>query len=169
MMEEKPVMSNTKNTQELAAEGLKYLEDTTESAFQILSSINDELCNPALWSTTAAAHSSSGINSDVSDSTHYGETESGTLEEARLRYKSSVASLRAVLLAIPNSLKACETGTTIGSSESQVDQAEIEKLEEQVTNLRKELTEKNKHLKLLIDQLRDLITDISMWQSPCSV
>ncbi|XP_043696368.1 mediator of RNA polymerase II transcription subunit 30-like isoform X3 [Telopea speciosissima] len=169
MMEEKPVISNAKNTQELAEEGLKYLEDTIESAFQILSSINDELCNPALWSTTSATHSSNGNNSDVSDSTHHVETGGGTLEEARLRYKSSVASLREVLSAIPNSLKACETDSTIGTSESQEDQAEIEKLEKQVTNLRKELTDKNKHLKLLIDQLRDLITDISMWQSPCSV
>ena len=32
-----------------------------------------------------------------------------------------------------------------------------------------ELASKNKYLKLLIDQLRDLIADIAMWQSPCSV
>ena len=47
-------------------EGQKHLEDTIESAFQILSSMNDELCNPALWSTTttaAAATSSSSPSS----------------------------------------------------------------------------------------------------------
>jgi hypothetical protein len=32
-----------------------------------------------------------------------------------------------------------------------------------------EIESKNKQVKLLIDQLRDLIADIAMWQSPCSV
>jgi hypothetical protein len=35
--------------------------------------------------------------------------------------------------------------------------------------LLQEIESKNKHVKLLMDQLRDLISDISMWQSPCSV
>nr|DAD30536.1 TPA_asm: hypothetical protein HUJ06_009387 [Nelumbo nucifera] len=99
-------MSNVKSTQELAAGGLKHLEDTIEAAFQILSSMNDELCNPALWSTTVSAHSSNGIVSgDTADSSHHLEMGGGALEDARLRYKSSVASLRAVLSAIPNSQK----------------------------------------------------------------
>ncbi|KAM1014583.1 hypothetical protein ACFX2C_044549 [Malus domestica] len=33
----------------------------------------------------------------------------------------------------------------------------------------KELVNKNTCIKFLIDQLRNLITDISTWQSPCSV
>ncbi|XP_010249045.1 PREDICTED: mediator of RNA polymerase II transcription subunit 30 [Nelumbo nucifera] len=165
-------MSNVKSTQELAAGGLKHLEDTIEAAFQILSSMNDELCNPALWSTTVSAHSSNGIVSgDTADSSHHLEMGGGALEDARLRYKSSVASLRAVLSAIPNSqkAKAYETGSIVASSESQANQAETENLEERATNLRKELANKHKHLKLLIDQLRVVITDISTWQSPCSV
>jgi len=32
-----------------------------------------------------------------------------------------------------------------------------------------EIERKNKQVKLLMDQLRDLITDVAMWQSPCSV
>lgn len=32
-----------------------------------------------------------------------------------------------------------------------------------------EIESKNKQVKLLMDQLRDLITDVAMWQSPCSV
>lgn len=32
-----------------------------------------------------------------------------------------------------------------------------------------ELVVKNLHIKLLIDQLRDLVADVSTWQSPCSV
>ncbi|XP_010250683.1 PREDICTED: mediator of RNA polymerase II transcription subunit 30-like isoform X2 [Nelumbo nucifera] len=165
MMEEKGVISNTKSTQDLAVEGLKHLEDTIEAAFQILSSMNDELCNPALW---PVAHSSSG---DASDSSHHSEMGSGALEEARLRYKSSIASLRSIISAIPNSrkAKAYEAGFTNGSSESHADQAEIEKLEEKATSLRKEVANKHKHLKILIDQLRNIITDVSTWQSPCSV
>lgn len=110
-------------------DGQKLLEETIESAFHILSSMNDELCNPALWSTTSSASSSSlsstsnitsiangpsqasnGIaNGDAASSdTHHGESgggSGGALEEARFRYKSSVNSLRAVLAAIPNSQK----------------------------------------------------------------
>ncbi|XP_042497263.1 mediator of RNA polymerase II transcription subunit 30-like isoform X1 [Macadamia integrifolia] len=168
MMDEKGPMASTKGTQELAVEGLKHLEDTIEAAYQIISSMNEELCNPALWSTTAVAHSSSVINPDASDSSHHLETGGGALEEARLRYKSSVASLREVLSDIPSTRKsnAFESGSTSAGSELQGNKAEIEKLEERVINLRKELICKNKHLKDLIDQLRDLITDISTWQSP---
>uniref|UniRef100_A0A5B7BQJ8 Putative mediator of RNA polymerase II transcription subunit 30-like isoform X2 n=1 Tax=Davidia involucrata TaxID=16924 RepID=A0A5B7BQJ8_DAVIN len=185
-MEDKDTLTNPRTTQELAIEGQKHLEETIEAAFQILSSMNDELCNPALWSTTTttsstsammsnghhASHASSGVNGDASsDSTHHFEMGGGALDEARLRYKSSVASLRSVLAAIPNSqkAKAYDAGSTTGSSVSPADQVEIEKLEERASALRKELANKNKYLKLLIDQLRDLITDISTWQSPCSV
>ncbi|KAA8542105.1 hypothetical protein F0562_023257 [Nyssa sinensis] len=147
--------------------------------------MNDELCNPALWSTTTSStnsttvasnghhssHASNGVNSPSSDSTHHFEMGGGALDEARLRYKSSVASLRSVLAAIPNSqkAKAYDAGSTTSSSVSTADQVEIENLEERASALRKELANKNKQLKLLIDQLRDLITDISIWQSPCSV
>ncbi|KAK6275919.1 hypothetical protein POUND7_005628 [Theobroma cacao] len=188
-----PTSSNTKTTQELAAEGLKHLEETIEAAFQILSSMNDELCNPALWSTipsssnsttasstttanTAAPNGPSSLSNgdSASDGGHHlemggiGGSGNGALDEARLRYKNSVASLRAVLAAIPNSqkAKAFETGSTASSP---ADEAEIDKLEDQASNLRKELANKNEYLKLLIDQLRDLITDISTWQSPCSI
>ncbi|XP_059642799.1 mediator of RNA polymerase II transcription subunit 30 [Cornus florida] len=176
-MEEKVAIANPKTTQELAVEGQRHLEDTIEAAFQILSSMNDELCDPALWSTTTSTvnnghHGSTAVNGDVSsDSTHHFEIGGGALDEARLRYKSSVASLRSVLTAIPNShkAKAYDMGSTTSSSGSPADQAEIKMMEERASALRKELSHKNEYLKLLIDQLRDLITDISTWQSPCSV
>jgi len=57
----------------------------------------------------------------------------------------------------------------IGSTEFEADNAEIERLEVRASALRKEIESKNKHVKLLMDQLRVLISDISMWQSPCSV
>ncbi|KAL3500286.1 hypothetical protein ACH5RR_039379 [Cinchona calisaya] len=191
-----------KTIQELAIDGQKHLEDTIESAFQILSSMNDELCNPNLWSTnsnpnpnssaaTASAsanvslnNASSGamsnghhaaLNGDVSSdsstsSSHQFDIGVGALDDARMRYKSSVASLRSVLTAISNSqkVKDSEMISTSGSG-SPADQAEIQKLEEHASALRKELANRNKYLKLLIDQLRDLVSDISTWQSPCSV
>ncbi|KAI8529225.1 hypothetical protein RHMOL_Rhmol12G0208300 [Rhododendron molle] len=185
-MEPNTAISIPKTTQELAIEGQTHLEATIEAAFQILSSMNDELCNPNLWSTTPSSFSPNNsnnnttsamgnghhVNGDVSsDSGHHFEMGGGALDEARLRYKSSVAALRSVLAAIPNSQKAnpYDTGSTTSSSVSPPDQAEIEKLEERASVLKQELANKNKHLKLLIDQLRDLITDISTWQSPCSV
>jgi len=119
-MEEQSVngmMSRSKTTQELAMEGQKYLEETIEFAFQILSSMNDELCNPVLWSTSPSATSASpngpsatadstSDNSNLhSDSATASAGAGGVLEEARLRYKNAVAALRTILTAIPNSQK----------------------------------------------------------------
>lgn len=136
-MEKKAVNASSaiaipKTTQELAIEGQKHLEETIESAFLILSSMNDELCNPTLWSTISSSSSSPPstaaapnghspftngvVNGDASASDsaaaahHHGELGSGggtggALGEAQFRYKSSVASLRAILAAIPNSHK----------------------------------------------------------------
>ncbi|XP_068312267.1 mediator of RNA polymerase II transcription subunit 30-like [Pyrus communis] len=194
-MEEKDaneLIASPQTTQELAMEGQKHLEETIEAAFQILSSMNDELCNPTLWSSTGTASSnaangpsshSNGVNngdssSSENTSSHYhgdlvgagGPGTGGALEEARFRYKNSVGLLRAVLAAIPKSRKATsKTSSTAVGSESPADEAELEKLDERASNLRKELANKNVYIKFLIDQLRDLITDISTWQSPCSV
>ncbi|KAK8586491.1 hypothetical protein V6N13_010082 [Hibiscus sabdariffa] len=181
-----PTNSSDKTTQELASGGLKHLEETIEAAFQILSSMNDELCNPVFWSTspttavtnTAATSLSNGAvvgdGDSSSDGGHHlemgkaGGSGYDALDEARHRYKNSVAALRTVLTAIPNSqkAKAFETGSTASSP---ADEADIEKLEEQTSNLRKELANKNEYIKHLIDQLRELITDVSTWQSPCSM
>ncbi|CAK9330306.1 unnamed protein product [Citrullus colocynthis] len=197
-MEEKPtnVLALAQTTQELAMDGIKHLEETIESAFQILYSMNDELCNPTLWSTTSttattatsgltiaspngpSSHSANGVvNGDASSesTSHHTDTSSGggsgsggALEEARVRYKNSVLALRAILAAIPNSqkAKAYESGTS--GHASPADQSEIDKLEQHLSNLRRELVIKNLHIKLLIDQLRDLVADVSTWQSPCS-
>ncbi|KAL2517488.1 Mediator of RNA polymerase II transcription subunit 30 [Abeliophyllum distichum] len=201
-----------KTPQELAIDGQKHLEETIEAAFLILSAMNDELCNPNLWSTTTSAtttspnttaattanttnvnggptsmgigqHSNGDVLSDSSSSASSSASASaaqshhpnfdiggGALDEARLRYKAAVAALRSVLTAISNAEKAkAPEAVSSSSSVSPADQTEIEKLEEHASTLRKELASKNKHLKLLIDQLRNLIADISTWQSPCSV
>uniref|UniRef100_A0A6N2NHG1 Mediator of RNA polymerase II transcription subunit 30 n=1 Tax=Salix viminalis TaxID=40686 RepID=A0A6N2NHG1_SALVM len=179
---------HSKTTQELAIEGQKHIEETIQAAYQILSSMNDELCNPTLWSTTSTATTAvispitsnsaqngavvitvnGDANAAVCDSTHElsagGGLGNGVLDEARFRYKNSVAALRDVLAAIPNSHKAKPFETS-----SPADEAEIKKLEERASNLRKELAKKNTYVKLLIDQVREIITDISTWQTACSV
>ncbi|KAJ0960222.1 hypothetical protein J5N97_001955 [Dioscorea zingiberensis] len=146
-----------RSKQELGVEGQRHLEETIAAAFQILSSMNDELCNPALWSAppSSAAASSGDVSTDSSHpsemgggcTTGGGSGGGGALEEARLRYKSAVSALRAVLAAIPSSSQEA------GNLETKVDQAEIDRLEARVSVLRKELAIKNKHQKLLIDQL----------------
>ncbi|KAH0647135.1 hypothetical protein KY290_033135 [Solanum tuberosum] len=193
-MEDKGTVTSLKTIQELAVEGQKHLEDTIEAAHQILSAMNDELCNPSLWSTlnTAASSAAGGgvgasavlsngqqhhTNGDISSDTSSSSSASaqhldiggGALDESRLRYKSSIASLRSVLTAISNSqkAKALEAASASGSL-SAADQAEIEQLEDRASSLKKELVDKNKHLKLLIDQLRDILSDLCTWQSPCS-
>ncbi|XP_047332213.1 mediator of RNA polymerase II transcription subunit 30-like [Impatiens glandulifera] len=186
-MEEKGATTATvKTTQELAIEGQNQLEQTIDAAYQILFSMNDELCNPALWTTpppssTSTNNSSAAVitngyhhtpsNGDASsESGHHFEMGGGALDRARLRYKSSLVALRAVLTAIPTSQKAkpYDSWAKTGSM-SPPDQAEIETLEDRASVLREELGNKNKQLKLLIDQLRELIIDISTWQSPCTV
>ncbi|RCV33317.1 hypothetical protein SEVIR_7G081100v4 [Setaria viridis] len=167
--------------QELAAEGQRHLEETIAAAFQILVSMNDELCNAGLWSSSsvsaaAAAAAAAGPqhqHSATPPPPHSADSDAadgggapgpgGSLDEARHRYKSAVAALRASITAVSSCAQ------DIGSTESEADHAEIERLEERASALRKEIESKNKQVKLLMDQLRELITDISMWQSPCSV
>ncbi|KAL5697255.1 hypothetical protein ACHQM5_030891 [Ranunculus cassubicifolius] len=134
---------------ELATEGQKHLEETIDAAYQILSSMNDELCNPSLWSTTTTTtttttpasipHSNGAgiVFNGESDGSHPSETGGGALDEARLRYKVDVASLRTVISAIPNSdeeATSFETGSRTGGLETHADQSEIEILEEQAAN-----------------------------------
>ncbi|XP_006653331.2 mediator of RNA polymerase II transcription subunit 30 [Oryza brachyantha] len=171
--------------QEMAAEGQRHLEETIAAAFQILSSMNDELCNPSLWSSSSHSPAAAGgglhhhhnhagpppplhsADSDAPDAAGGGPGgapgSGGSLDEARHRYKVAVSALRASIAAVSSCAQ------EMGSTEHSADQAEIERLEEHASSLRKEIESKNKHVKLLIDQLRDLISDISMWQSPCSV
>ncbi|KZV46338.1 mediator of RNA polymerase II transcription subunit 30 [Dorcoceras hygrometricum] len=198
-MEDKPSSSPTstiyihKSTQELALEGRRHLEETIDAAFLILSAMNDELCNPSLWSTTNSAsiphntttgvqHTNGDVLSDSSSSASSSASAShshpnnhnfdniggGALDDARLQYKSSVASLRSVLVAISNAQKAKASETVpISSSTSPADQTGIETLEEHADTLRKELASKNKYLKDMINHLRNLVADLSAWQSPC--
>ncbi|CAL5017341.1 unnamed protein product [Urochloa decumbens] len=168
--------------QELAAEGQRHLEETIGAAFQILVSMNDELCNAGLWSSSSVSAAAAAVaaagphhqhsatpppppHSADSDAADAGGAPGpgGSLDEARHRYKSAVAALRASIAAVSSCAQ------DIGSTESESDHAEIERLEERASALKKEIESKNKQVKLLMDQLRELITDISMWQSPCSV
>jgi hypothetical protein len=98
--------------QELAAEGQRHLEETITAEFQILSSMSDELCNPALWSSSSAGsqgqhrsqHSAAtpllhSSDSDAADPAGGGvgpaPGSGGSLDEARHRYKFAVAALHA--------------------------------------------------------------------------
>jgi hypothetical protein len=105
--------------QEMAVEGQRHLEETIAAAFQILVSMNDELCNAGLWSSSsvsfaAAAAAAAGSqhhhsatpppppHSADSDAADAGGAPGpgGSLDEARHRYKSAVAALRASISAV---------------------------------------------------------------------
>ncbi|XP_060180606.1 mediator of RNA polymerase II transcription subunit 30-like [Lycium barbarum] len=184
--------TNPKTIQEVAVEGQKHLEDTIEAAHQILSAMNDELYNPSLWSSTTTPntvtsnghHLNGDVSSDNSSAQHFDNIGGGALDESRLRYKSYVASLPSISSYFSENLsnldkqlfsrnmkvtkaKALEAASATGSL-SAADQAEIEQLEGRASTLKKELVDKNKQLKLLIDQFRDLLSDLSTWQSPYS-
>jgi len=102
---------------EMAVEGQRHLEETIAAAFQILVSMNDELCNAGLWSSSsfsAAAAAAAGSqhqhsatpppppHSADSDAADAGGAPGpgGSLDEARHRYKSAVAALRASISAV---------------------------------------------------------------------
>ncbi|KAK4750690.1 hypothetical protein SAY87_004172 [Trapa incisa] len=178
-MEEKSLtaIASLKSTRELAEEGQRHLEGTVEAAFRVLSSMKEELCNPVLWSSDGGSSNGvAAVNGDSSESNHNGDAAGlgfgggGSIEEARLRYHSCVSALRAVLSAIPSSqeVPSSDTGSAM-SNASTADEDELQRLKEQASNMRKELEKKNTHLKILIDQQRNLIMDICTWQSPCSI
>lgn len=185
-------------------EGQKALEATVEAAHETLASMNEVLCNPALWGTSSSSStaantapgatmvpSSSGASlqlagtaSSIGDSTAdaaasrvdasrtgadgLAQQEAGwaALEEARLRLRCSATSLRAVITSTFSSPQMREQEDPLNSHSDKSDPAEVEKLEQRVSLLREEVKKKNKVVKVLIDQLRELINDMSMWQSP---
>jgi len=178
-MEERATAVRISLPVELAVEGQKHLEATVEAAHQILASINEELCNPSLWTTTINPNNNnnSHATSDACTATaptstpppsREQEVGGGALEEARFRYKTAVTSLRAVISAISAASQQSkqQEGDVAMAIECRTEQDEIQKLEQRATELREEAFKKNHYLKVLIDQLRDLINDISMWQSP---
>lgn len=174
-------------------DGQKVLEATVEAAHETLGSMNEVLCNPALWvtssssttttssSTVQTAGAPSVAAADPPDSAAakveankagaaegLAQQEAGwaALDEARLRLRSSATSLRTVITAIFNSPQMREQEDPSNSLTDKSDPAEVERLEQRASELREEVVKKNKVVKFLIDQLRELISDISMWQSP---
>ncbi|CAK9882928.1 unnamed protein product [Sphagnum jensenii] len=173
--------STSKTLQELAADGKKQLETVVEIAHQILLSLNEALCSPSFWVAPSSSHlalESSSVSSNsltaVSDPAagagrdSGGEGEAGlaALEATSLRYKVATAALRATVASIlntPQMRQQEDEGT--GGVPVEMETGELDDLEQRVTDLRKEVMKKNQFLKLQIDQLRNLIADISMWQS----
>lgn len=104
--------------QEMAVEGQRHLEETIAAAFQILVSMNDELCNAGLWSSSSVSAAAAAVGSQHQHSAtppplpppHSADSDAadaggatgpgGSLDEARHRYKSAVAALRASISAV---------------------------------------------------------------------
>jgi hypothetical protein len=182
-MEERVTASRISSTiqqpVELAVEAQKHLEATVEAAHQILASINEELCNPSLWTTAINPNNNNNSHAALDASIATAPTSTpppsreqevggGALEEARFRYKTAVTSLRAVISVISAASQQSkpQEGDVSMAIECREEQDEIQKLEQRATELREEARKKNHYFKVLIDQLRDLINDITMWQSP---
>ncbi|KAL3684224.1 hypothetical protein R1sor_002246 [Riccia sorocarpa] len=143
-----------------ALDGQRHLEGTVQAAHEILASLNEVLCNPVLWTQPAP---------DTSNGSKPGGTppqqEQGwlALETGRLRYKATTAALRA---SVNNIFSKLQIRAQEGNSgEEKASAGDLEQLETQAAQLREEAARKNQLLKLLIDQSRDLVSDLSMWQS----
>uniref|UniRef100_A0A0A8YE56 Mediator of RNA polymerase II transcription subunit 30 n=1 Tax=Arundo donax TaxID=35708 RepID=A0A0A8YE56_ARUDO len=147
---------------ELAREGQRHVEDTIAAAFQILASIDHELFNTALW-PSQQRHPPGPGPADPDASSDPGAGPGGSLGEARHRYTTAVAALRGSVAAVSSSAQ------EIISTDDKVDEVELQRLEERASVLRKEIESQNKDIELLMNQLRNLISDVSMWQSPSSV
>lgn len=156
--------SPPRSLQELAMEGQAVLESTIEAAHETLRSMNEVLCNPALWITAPQLADAAKVVEGLAAQPEAG---SAALDEARVRLRSSTTALKSVITSIFNSpqMKEQEADPPNGVAEK-CDPAAVEKLEQRVSDLREEVHNKNRVLKVLIDQLRELISDISMWQSP---
>ncbi|KAG8070767.1 hypothetical protein GUJ93_ZPchr0006g40796 [Zizania palustris] len=165
------VAEETGRRQELAGEGQRHLEEAIAAAFQILTSIDHGLCNLALCPSShhqqqdppAVAGSDGSSGPAGCGGREAGPGHDMSLDEARHRYKTAVTALRASIAAVSSCAQ------DIGSIEDKEDNVEIKRLEERASVLRREIEIKTKNVKCLIDQLRDLILDLSMWQSPFSV
>ncbi|XP_057810394.1 mediator of RNA polymerase II transcription subunit 30-like isoform X3 [Salvia miltiorrhiza] len=170
-MSSSPTSSNYshKTTQELAVEGQKHLEETIQSAFLILSAMNDELCNAALWSNTSSSASAAppgGTNpgggpASMNNGHHDVSSDSSSA--------SSSASASQSHTQHHNSFEIGGGALDEARLQYKASIASLRSVLLAISNAQKELAEKNKYLKILIDQLRGLLGDISTWQSPCTV
>ncbi|KAL2636176.1 hypothetical protein R1flu_007655 [Riccia fluitans] len=146
--------------QDDALEGQRHLEGTVQAAHEILASLNEVLCNPLLWTQPVPDASNGSKPGGTSPQQEQGWL---ALETGRLRYKATTAALRASINNIFNNPQEGD------SDEDKASGADLEQLETQVAQLREEAARKNQLLKLLIDQSRDLVSDLSMWQTSPSL
>ncbi|KAF0934748.1 hypothetical protein E2562_028337 [Oryza meyeriana var. granulata] len=152
---------------ELVGKGQRHLKEAITVAFQILTSINNEFSDPALWSTShhqeqdppAAAGSDAASGAAGGGGRGASPSHGGPLDEARHRYKTAMAALWVSIATV----SCC--AQEIGPTEDKANTVEIKRLEDRASLLRKEIESKNKDVKCLVDHLRDLISDVSMLQS----
>ncbi|KAK1359594.1 Mediator of RNA polymerase II transcription subunit 30 [Heracleum sosnowskyi] len=167
---EEETQQQKRSRQEIGMEGEKQLEQTIKSAIHMLSTLTNEFSNPTLWPTQPMKIKSSNTCDSTTDN---GGNEYSYLFEmsGAAHYKSCFTSLLSLLASLPPAPKAKphETSSTTNSSVSPMEEDDVEKLEERASTLRKELANKNKYLKVLMDQLRELTNDVSTWKSPCSI
>ncbi|XP_074345859.1 mediator of RNA polymerase II transcription subunit 30-like [Apium graveolens] len=135
-----------------------YTNTTIKSATHLLSTVTNEFSNPTLCPTQPMKVISCASTDNGDEHSYLFEMSGAAL------YKSSIASLPTAPEA-----KTHERSSTTNSSVSRMDVDDVEKLEERASTLRKELANKNKYLKVVMDQLRELTNDVSTWKSPCSV
>ncbi|GLJ49238.1 hypothetical protein SUGI_1040000 [Cryptomeria japonica] len=134
--------SNKKQkSEELAVDGQRHLEGTVEAAHQILASMNQELCNPSLWVPPTTRDHDPSLAAGGSGGG------GGALDDARLRYKKSVDSLRDVISLISSSQTKPQEGDTITGTDNNGDQVEIQILEQRASELREQLPIKFKQTK----------------------
>ncbi|CAM6081671.1 unnamed protein product [Calypogeia fissa] len=150
--------------QDEAAEGQRYLEGTVEAAHEILASLDEVLGNPLLW-TQPAPSSAFDASGKPGGGGLVPQQEQGwvALETGRLRYKSTSAALRAAITSIFN-----HPGMRLQDVDSAKEKGpaiDLHQLELRAAQLREEAAKKNQMLKLVIDQSRELVSDISMWQN----
>ncbi|KAJ7542871.1 hypothetical protein O6H91_09G015700 [Diphasiastrum complanatum] len=156
MEEAAPSSLSNKSLSDLALEGQKQLEASVNAAHQILESLHEVLNNPSLWvvpsampqshlPTTGADSSSGAKNSESraggSEATavlqQLPEPGWAALDDARLRYRSSTAALRAVLTAIFTNPQMREGEEPAANSEEKKDdEGDLQKLEQRASELR---------------------------------
>lgn len=153
----------TGTVEELSIEGQRLVEATVNDAHEVLATLEEVLTRAGGWAGSGppAPSSTSALGSDSSG--HGLEPLSGSVDAVRSRYMASSAALRAVITAITNSPQLRQGERDNGGEKA--DDGDLDQLEHRAHKLREEVLRKNRALKLLIDKTRELVSDLSLWQT----
>mmetsp|Transcript_21220 Transcript_21220/g.40394 ORF Transcript_21220/g.40394 Transcript_21220/m.40394 type:complete len:159 (-) Transcript_21220:172-648(-) len=149
------------NAATLSASGLRELQTLLDAATGLLNCAHQATGAAIREARTAESRDPNELLPAVG-----GDAAKTNLKAEQLRYAQSRAALRRILVQCAKLNDNGETGKSMkkdGDAEAD-DAVERARLQARLAELREEAARKNKILKGLIDQMRELLSDLSMWK-----